>query len=317
MLNLDPELSGTLKRVDDLLMSSVRSDVPTFERVVDHVYKAGGKRIRPVVVLGSYRSAGGREITEVLDMAAALEIIHTGTLIHDDINDDSPVRRGRPSAHVQFGVGDALMTADYLFVKGFGLLSRYNGQVREEIVEACRDMAEGEVVQAHNRSNFNMTEAEYVEIIRKKTARIFSAGARSGGLVADGPSEICESLGDYGLNLGLGFQMMDDILDVVGREDQIGKPPGLDVRQGKLTVPTIHALANAPRAQSRRLMELMARDGKADVSEAIDIIKGAGSIEYAIALCREYGERARAVAEIMPGNDVLMTLAAVAVDRDY
>ncbi len=319
MLDLSLNVSRELSKVEVLMNESVECDISTFEVVFDHIFNAGGKRIRPVVLLTSYNAVEGGDISKAIPMAAALELIHTGTLIHDDINDNSSMRRGIPTAHVKFSIGDAIMTADYLFVKGFSLVADYEKEIRDEIVEAITTMAEGEIIQTHNVNNVSLTEAEYLAINEKKTARPISAGAKSGGLIAKGTQTQCDALEQYGLNLGQGFQIMDDVLDVIGIEGHTGKFSGCDIRGGKVTILSIHALSHTDPQDSKRLKEIITtpENTQDEVNEAIELIKEAGSIDYALNICRNYGERAKTFAEELPVSEPLKKLADFTVTRDY
>jgi geranylgeranyl pyrophosphate synthase len=319
MMDLSPKVSAELSHVEALIIESVECGISTFEDVFEHVFNAGGKRIRPAVLLTSCHAVGEDDISNAIPLAAALELIHTGTLIHDDINDNSSMRRGIPTAHVKFSVGDALMTADYLFVKGFSLVADYEKEIRDEIVQAITTMAEGEIIQAHNVRNVSLNEAEYLEINEKKTARPISAGAKAGSLIANGSPAESDALEQYGLNLGQGFQIMDDVLDVIGVEGRTGKFSGCDIREGKVTILSIHALSHSDPGASERLKQIITtlENTEEEVNEAIGLIKEAGSIDYALEICEKFGERAKTFAEELPVSEPLKKLADFTVTRDY
>ncbi|MCK4757916.1 MAG: polyprenyl synthetase family protein [Thermoplasmata archaeon] len=322
MMDIELYSSDDMKLVDDILNDNINCGVKIIEEVAHHVIDSGGKRIRPAVMLTAYKALDGKNIVEAAPLAASMELIHTGTLIHDDINDRSALRRGIPTAHMKFGTSAALLTGDYLFVKAFELLSEYGKELRDEITSACITLAIGEIIQAQNINNVSLTEQDYLSIIEQKTASPISASSRAGGLMAGGPDNYLSDLASYGLNLGIGFQIMDDILDVVGSKEDTGKIIGNDLNEGKMTILTIHALGNASQSENNFLKKVILNDRctNDDIMEAIDIIRSAGSIDYAHELSMNYGGMARASLEELPRTadwDKLHLLADFAVDRNH
>ena len=321
---MDIELysSDEMKLVDDVINENIDCGIKIIERVSHHVIDSGGKRIRPAVMLAAYKAMDGKNVREAVPLAASIELIHTGTLIHDDINDRSAVRRGMPTAHTKFGTSAALLTGDFLFVKAFELLSEYDKEVRDIITQACLSVAVGEIIQSQNITNIHLSENDYLEIIEQKTASPISASSRAGGVVAGGQAAQHDTLEKYGLNLGIGFQIMDDVLDVVGTHKETGKPLGNDLSEGKMTILSIHALDNTNNSKYKFLKTVIQNNQNSmeDILEAIDIMKSAGSIDYAKDLSVSYGEKARAALEELPGSemiDKLMLMANFAVDRNH
>src|SRR6266566_3319769 len=222
-------MAKELALVEARIRESIVSEEPLLHDIASYVIEAGGKRIRPTVTLLAFQALGGQDTSEAIDLAAALEMIHSATLIHDDINDGGEMRRGRPAAYRKFGLQNALVTGDFLFAK------------------ACAALAEGEIRQQRHAYDTDLTRDECLDIILRKTALPMMAGAKIAGLIAGARLEDVDAVGDYGLNLGIAFQIVDDILDVVGDAVVLGKRPGTDLREGNVTLVAIHALNDGSR----------------------------------------------------------------------
>jgi len=322
MMNLDLGISGEMELVEEWISDSVDYGIETVEEVTKYVLESGGKRIRPTVIILAFKALKGEDVTKVVPIAASMEIIHTGTIIHDDINDHSLLRRGVPTAYRKFGTTSALLSGDYLFVKAFEAVSEFDKAVRDVVINSCVLLAQGEVIQSQSTGDIDLSEEEYLDIITKKTAGPISAGAKVGGMLAGGSVANTDCLQEYGLNLGIGFQIMDDVLDVTGIETQTGKHSGNDIQEGKTTLLQIHALGNSSpedRARLESTLRKKEKDGQ-DIAEAIDIIKGEGSIEYARSLGRDYIEKAKASLtgiQDTEWKDRLFRLADFVVERGY
>src|SRR5437870_7989777 len=241
MGSLDFGVTSELALVEARIRESIRTEEPLLHEIARYVIESGGKRIRPMVTLLAFRALGGSEIRQAVDLAAAFELIHSATLIHDDINDGGDMRRGRLAAYKKFGLQNALVTGDFLFVKAFGIGGRFDDDIVEITANVCAALAEGEIRQKRHVDDTGVTRSEYLDIIRRKTALPMSAGARVAGLLANARLEHIEAVGDYGINLGMAFQIVDDVLDVVGDASRLGKPPGTDVREGNVTLVTIRS----------------------------------------------------------------------------
>ncbi len=322
MLDLDLGISEELKSVDEWICDSIDCGIETIEKVGRYVLDAGGKRIRPIVVLLSFKALNGDDARMVVPIAATMEIIHTGTIIHDDINDHSVLRRGIPTAYRKYGTTNALLTGDYFFVKAFEAVSEYDKKIRDVVINSCVLLAQGEVVQSQTTGDISLSEEEYMDIIEKKTASPISAGAKVGGIIAGGSDSETDKLEKYGLNLGIGFQIMDDVLDVIGVDKETGKYKGNDIHEGKITILAIHALDNSSLSNRKKLEELLRKKNKDDndISEAIDIMKETGSVEYARDLGRKYITDAKdSIADLpdSPWKENLVRLADFVVERKY
>jgi len=293
--SMDFGVGAELALVERKIRESVASDEPLLTDIARYVIEAGGKRIRPVVTLLAFKALGGRDINQAVDLATALELIHSATLIHDDINDGGLTRRGRITAYRKFGLQNALVTGDFLFVKAFGIGGRFDEQIVELTADACAALAEGEIRQKRRAFDVKVTEAEYLDIIRRKTALPIMAGAKIAGLLAGAPLELVEAVGEYGLNLGIAFQIVDDILDVVGDEVRLGKPLGVDLREGNVTLVAIHGMNNGSAIDHAALARILRkrRKAEAEVKEALAILRGSGGVGKARAAARRFGTQAK------------------------
>src|SRR5260221_3025338 len=221
-----------LLAVDELLKSIVNSDVDVLREASRHILEAGGKRVRPRLTLLSYEAVGGTDLNSVLPVAAAVELVHTATLVHDDINDQGSLRRGRPTVNATWGRTFALLTGDYLFTKVYELMAPYR-DLNIVFAEATVALVEGETLQAAAAKSGQLDRETYTRIIAKKTASLFAAATKLGAMLGGGTQEQINALEQYGFNLGLAFQIVDDILDLIADSKQLGKTAGLDVVQGK------------------------------------------------------------------------------------
>jgi geranylgeranyl pyrophosphate synthase len=273
------------------------------------------------VTLLAFKALGGRDVWQAVDLAAALELIHSATLIHDDINDGSDVRRGRVAAYKKFGLQNALVTGDFLFVKAFGIGGKFDADIVELTANACAALAEGEIRQKRHAFDVDLTRDEYLDIIRRKTALPIMAGAKIAGLLARSRLEYVEAVGDYGVNLGIAFQMVDDILDVVGDGDRLGKRAGTDLREGNVTLPAIHALNNGSAIDRAELVRILQTRQKreTDIESALRLIRDAGAVDKARTDARHFGFLAREALEPVPESDArtnLLRLVDYVLSRD-
>jgi geranylgeranyl pyrophosphate synthase len=226
-------LDNALQAVDDLLLSVVDSPVPVLREASQHILGAGGKRLRPRVVLLSYSAAGGQKLHDAVPLAAAIEIIHTATLVHDDINDHGTLRRGRETVNAHWGRTFALLTGDYMFAKAYQLMLPYSNDLNAILANAAVELVEGETLQILAAKEGSLSRDTYFEIIAKKTASLFAASAMLGSTAARATQAWTSALRHYAFNLGLAFQITDDVLDLVADSKQLGKDAGIDVAQGR------------------------------------------------------------------------------------
>ncbi len=304
---------GVLKElalVEQRIRESVVSEEPLLTDIATYVIAAGGKRIRPTVTLLSFKALGGKDIQQAVDLAAALELIHSATLIHDDINDGGEMRRGRPAAYKKYGLQNALVTGDFLFVKAFGIGGKFNPDIVELTANACAALAEGEIRQKRHAFDTSVTKDEYVDIIRRKTALPIMAGAKIAGLLAGARLEDVEAVGDYGLYLGIAFQIVDDILDVIGDDARLGKPAGTDIKEGNVTLPAIHALNDGLRVDKPELARLLRKTTKenGDLESVLSVLRTSGAVDKAWADARHYGELAKQALAPLPPSEAKVNM---------
>lgn len=311
------EVRDALRAVDDLLVSVVDSDVSVLEEASRHIISAGGKRIRPRVMYYSYLAAGGTDLSRAVPVAAALELVHTATLVHDDINDHGHIRRGRVTINDKWGRTFALLTGDFLFTKVYQLMAPY-GDLNITFAEATVALVEGETLQAEAAKNNTLTRDVYQKIVAKKTASLFRAAAMLGGQLADAETEVVETLGEYGFYLGLIFQIVDDLLDLTGDPRLMGKAAGVDVAQGKGV-----AVAGAAHNGRRDTIEAVAEVEPTDGSDRLLAIKqrlvDEGAVEEGRQMAQAIAAQGQAVLDRLPQREAvgdLRDLIMLVLDRD-
>ncbi len=281
--------------VDDALLSHIEDaeQQPSGEamRFARRLLLAGGKRWRPILVLLTHRLAGGTSEEDVLPLALAFEMIHTATLIHDDINDGATLRRGVPTIHETDSAEVAMIVGDYLFVEGFGLGGRYEEEIVRLMARCCAEIASSELKQLRHINDLATTPDDYYAIVSGKTAGPFRAGCHAAALVAGASAEQAEKLGEFGLEIGLAFQIVDDLLDLEG-DERTGKPCGTDVLEGKMTLPLIHSLTLLHGDKRRRLAEVIDNFEESLFGELCDLLNHSESLAYARTLANNHLSRA-------------------------
>jgi len=312
-------VEAELRLVEARVHEAVRSEESLLTDIAEYVIGAGGKRIRPTVALLANKAVGGRDLSRAIEMAAALELIHSATLVHDDINDGGATRRGRDAAYKKYGVQNALVAGDFLFVKAFAIGGRFEPDLLDLTARVCTSLAEAEIVQRRHAGDLAWTPDQYLNLVRRKTAMPISAGARIGAILGGGKPEEVEALTEYGLNLGIAFQIVDDILDVVGDPTVLGKPVGTDLREGNMTLLVLHAMNDGVerRAELTRIIRRNPRSSRS-VARGLALIRGSGAVELARADAERFRARAlEALDDVRPGphRDSLARLADFVVHR--
>jgi len=309
-----------MARVDALIATRMQSPVAVIPALADHLINAGGKRLRPLLTVAASRVAGGRG-ESALKLAAAVEFIHTATLLHDDVVDASQLRRGRTAAHLIWGAPQAVLVGDFLFARAFELMVE-TGVMRalEILARASRVIAEGEVLQLTRAHDLDLDQAVYLEIITAKTAALFAAAAEAGAVSAGVPVARSDALRDFGMNLGLAFQLADDALDYGGATETLGKNAGDDFREGKATLPLILGLGRLPARERPFFERTVGRREQTDddFRRARDLIAGCGALDATLALAADYAGRAKRALAAFPASDWregLEALADFAVSR--
>lgn len=297
-------LARELALVDRVIERAIEGDEQTLTGIAEYVVGSGGKRVRPALVLAAYLAANGSKPRSAVPAAAAVEVIHTATLIHDDISDRSDKRRGRAAAHERFGIGRSLIAADYLMTTAFKLISEYGVEFLGTINQACMNMAIGEIHDLRHTGNARLTEEEYYDIIDRKTGALFEAGVKVGVMAAGASKKEVAAFGRYGREVGLAFQVIDDTLDVAASAKRMGKPVGKDLREGKVTLPAIFALSHAPprdRAHLRKVIEAGGRSAPPEnLSRALKIIRDSGAEAYCRDRAARHARRAKAALKGVP-----------------
>ena len=306
--------------VDALISSRMMSDVPTIPALAEHLISAGGKRLRPLVAIAGARICGGRD-DACLKLATAVEFIHTATLLHDDVVDGSKLRRGKVAAHLIWGGATSVLVGDFLFARAFELMVETGSlRVLDILSRASSVIAEGEVLQLTRAHDLNLSQDTYLEIIKAKTAELFAAAAEAGAVSAHASPEQVAALRSYGMNLGLAFQLADDVLDYGGAAETLGKNAGDDFREGKATLPLLLAIARSgPREAAfwERAIDRLDQT-EADFRRARELIIGTGALEAALGRATDYAETAKAALASLPQGDwraALEDLADFAVSR--
>ncbi len=296
--------------VEEKLSQTINTDVNLLLDASLHIVDSGGKRLRPRLTILSYLAAGGQNISEVIPLAAAIELVHTATLVHDDINDHSLTRRGKISVHAQWGKTFALLTGDYLFTKVYELMAPYDSTYNIIMADACVKLVEGETLQAEAAKNGSIDRETYKLIVERKTASLFQAAAKMGALLAGAEESIVEYLAQYAYFLGLAFQMVDDVLDVVGDPDVLGKPIGSDVVQG---------MGGVVNQNGNTVLEGATATGIDPIKIMVAQLRESGAIEIAKAQANEWAHRAQdALLNIpeSPSRDELNNLVHLVVHRN-
>lgn len=254
-------ISQEMRDVEDRLRAPANGNGPLLSTVSEYALASGGKRMRPALLLLAVRACGADVDARSITLASATEMMHAATLLHDDIVDHAATRRGRPSAMARWGADVSVLVGDFLFSRAIqDLVSDEDRRILTAFADATVAMTEAEVLQLQFLHDLRIGEADYLKIVTGKTAALMSAACRAGALAAGAPEAVALALADYGLNLGIGFQLVDDALDYVALEDRLGKPVGSDFREGKITYPVIHIMQQAAPADCRRLEWLAAQD---------------------------------------------------------
>ena len=301
----------------DLIQSEVELGAGEVALEAGRVLNAGGKRLRPILFLLAYKVAGGTKQDDVMPLALAFELIHTATLVHDDINDEAKQRRGIPTIHAQAGQAKAVIAGDWLFVQGFGLGGRYSEQIVSVIARCCANIAVSEFDQLDHVLNLATSPEDYLSIVKGKTAGPFASGCYAAGLVAGLDDEQAKALERFGMELGIAFQLVDDILDLRG-DERMGKPRGADVYEGKMTLPLIHALTLSHGTHRQRLSELIESFSDEDFDELMSLLERSSSMEYAEILVRTHLERAQAELNNFPDSqakEMMLLITNIVKDR--
>jgi len=309
-----------MQAVDAAIRRRLDSDVVLVRQVAEYIIAAGGKRLRPALVLLAAGATGYRGDHHI-ELAAVVEFIHTATLLHDDVVDESELRRGRKTANAEFGNAASVLVGDFLYSRAFQMMVWVRSmRVMEVLADATNAIAEGEVLQLLNTHDFGLTESAYLDVIRRKTAKLFEAAARLGAVLGEAGAELEQGLARYGMHLGTAFQLIDDVLDYSGDAAHTGKNLGDDLSEGKPTLPLIHVMKEGTPEQARLVRSAIERGGRDEFERVLEAIRSTGALEYVRRRAQDESRAARAEISLLPNSkykDSLLELAAFAVERDY
>ena len=297
--------------LEDFVQEKMGSSQAPAMALAREVLLAGCKRYRPVLALLAFEAAGGKEISEVMDLALSAEIIHTATLVHDDIYDSSKTRRGKPTLHASHGLAHGIIGGDYLFVLGFGLGGKYDARIVERMADTCANIASGELLQHEHIGNLATTPEDYYSIIDGKTAGPFATACSCAAIIAGASTDVINSLEEFGWEVGRAFQLVDDLLDLTG-DEKMGKPRGSDVHEGKMTLPLIHALTMLHGVEREQLADILQNFSDDRWNELVSLLSLAGSFEYSEQLIENHVNRALRYLELLPVSDASKLMAEVA-----
>ena len=306
--------------VDRLIKRRLHSQVALVDQVATYIIYSGGKRLRPLLVLMAARACGHTGERHV-EAAAIIEFIHTATLLHDDVVDGSSLRRGRKTANEVFGNAASVLVGDFLYSRSFQMMVTLNRMsIMEIVADATNAISEGEVLQLMNAHDPNTTEAQYIDVIQRKTARLFQAGAQLGAILSDAPPAIVESLARYGRHIGTAFQLVDDALDYQADEASLGKHLGDDLAEGKPTLPLIYAMQHGSTAQSEMIRHAIENGGLDRLEEITRAVASLGGLAYTARLAQSEADQALAALAPLPETvfkQGLSELAKFAVARKH
>jgi octaprenyl-diphosphate synthase len=313
-------IASDMDAVDRVIRARLHSDVALIRQVAEYIIGSGGKRLRPAILILSAGAFGYRG-THHHDLAAVIEFIHTATLLHDDVVDESALRRGRATANSLFGNAASVLVGDFVYSRSFQIMvSMDNMRVLKVLADATNIIAEGEVLQLMNCNNPDIDERRYLQVIRYKTAKLFEAATRLGAILGGASQEDEDAVGSYGTHLGTAFQLIDDVLDYSGDQTTTGKNVGDDLAEGKATLPLIYAMEHGTAEQAALIRGAIEQGGLADLSAVLAAIKQTGAIEYAR---RQAEAESRTAGEALarlpdtPYRDYMLQLADFAVTRTY
>ena len=315
-------VADKLSRVEQECHRNLRSEFGLIDELGLYLAEGGGKRVRPILLLLSAQMCGYTGDRDVL-FASVFEFIHTATLVHDDVIDQADLRRGRGSMNARWGNGLTVLLGDYLYIKSMNMaLLADDIRIIKILASITLKMIEGELIADRRRSDIDLSEAEYLEIIRRKTACLFSGCSRVAGVLAGAGPERVEALAEYGMNLGMAFQIVDDLLDFTADESVLGKPVASDLKEGKLTLPLIYQIEKGD-ATERALVQAVLddRDFKTvSREEIVAMLRDGHSLERTRAVARAYARRAREALRAFdpcPARDALQSLPEFVISREY
>ena len=313
-------IAGDLLQVDDVIRRRLDSDVVLIRTIAQYIVASGGKRLRPALVLLAANAYGAQGPARH-ELAAVIEFIHTATLLHDDVVDESTLRRGRKTANAEFGNAASVLVGDFLYSRAFQMIVEAGSlRVMKVLADATNVIAEGEVLQLLNVHDADTDEEQYLRVIRYKTAKLFEAATQVGAILGGADAESERALAEYGMHLGTAFQLVDDVLDYSGDLSETGKNLGDDLAEGKPTLPLIHVMKSGNEKERSLVRRAIEHGGKADLEGVVAAIHRVGALDYAREKAREEAQAAAARLGVLPDSpcrDSLLQLALFSVERKF
>ncbi len=309
-----------MQQVDTLIRARLSSEVLLINQISEHIIAAGGKRLRPLLTVLAAKAMGynGQQHTA---LAAIIEFIHTATLLHDDVVDESDLRRGRKTANALWGNAPSVLVGDFLYSRAFQLMIELDSMsIQKRLADTTNQIAEGEVLQLLHVHNPNIDEATYRHVIERKTAVLFSAATGLAAHIANATEAMQEQMNAFGLHLGLAFQIADDVLDYTGDAEALGKNLGDDLHEGKATLPLIHALSLADETVKKRLRDIIENGDATAMPEVLNAIEQAGSLQYSLDQAQQHAQLAKQALNDVPDSEwkqALLALADYSISRTH
>lgn len=318
--SLRAPIAADLAAVDEVIRGRLASEVVLIRTVANYIVESGGKRLRPALLLLAANACGACGPAKH-ELAAVIEFIHTATLLHDDVVDESSLRRGRNTANAEFGNAASVLVGDFLYSRAFQMMVGIGSlRVMSVLADATNVIAEGEVLQLLNIHDPDTGEESYLRVIRYKTAKLFQAATQVGAILGDAGEPVETALADYGMHLGTAFQLIDDVLDYSGDRHETGKNLGDDLAEGKPTLPLIYAMRAGTREERTLVRAAIEHGGKADLDRVVQAIHRVGALDYARAKARDEAAIATQRLEALAGSeyrDSLLQLAHFSVERNF
>lgn len=306
--------------VNTLIGIRLGSDVPLVEKIAHYIVDSGGKRLRPLLVLLVARALGHTG-DQAPSLAAVIEFLHTATLLHDDVVDTSDLRRGRATANARWGNAPSVLVGDFLYSRAFQMMVELGSlRIMQVLSDATAVIAEGEVLQLMNCKNPDVSEERYMDVIRSKTAMLFQAATESAAILAGASADVERAMAEYGLQVGMAFQLVDDVLDYRGDAETMGKNVGDDLAEGKPTLPLIYAMRTADDADRQQIRAAIRQGGVDRLDDICRIVEACGALDYTLQRAKACSDAALASLEVLPPSDYkesLTALAQLAINRSH
>ena len=320
MQDIRSAVAAEFEQVNHLIIDQLHSDVDMVENIGHYIVDAGGKRLRPLLVLLT-AAAFGRCGPDQIKFAAVIEFIHTATLLHDDVVDISSLRRGRPTANAEFGNAPSVLVGDFLYTRAFQLMVKLGDMdILTHMANTTNTIAEGEVLQLVRAGNADTTEQQYLDVITRKTAILFAAGCYGAATLCDQESSACQGMHSFGLNLGIAFQMIDDILDYEGDPAAMGKNVGDDLTEGKPTLPLIYTLEHGTEEEQALVRRAITEKTAEDIEQVLAAVQRCGALGYTKQQARKYHNLALTELAALPDSPArasLQAVTALSINRDH